>query len=1410
VAEGAAGRRARCKGCGQVFGVDRASIKSTASGGAAVDTAAESPRAGTAEVTQVGRFPIRARLGSGAFGTVYRAYDPQLDREVALKVPHPGTLDTPQRVERFLREARSAARLRHPHIVPVFDAGRDGNHYYIASAFIPGKPLGDAVVGNGLDPRRAARITRELAEAVAYAHGQGIIHRDLKPANVILDSADHPHLLDFGLAARQDESEKLTRDGAVLGTPAYMAPEQAAGQQGDARPAGDQYSLGVLLYELLTGRTPFEGPPATVLYNAIHSEPPRPRSLRPSLPGDLETICLKAMSKQAGDRYVDCQALADDLRRFLDGEPIAARRLGLAERLLRWCKREPVLAVAGVVVALCVLVVMVVLVGSGLRQGYLANVATEEALQAQKERDRASDEADKARQQRDRADKEADKVRQERDRADRALQDAIKERNLANQQLLRAETARYALEYHQAWRDWEENRPGRALEVLDACRLDFRSWEHHFLRALCNRKQQVLVHDQPEVRCAACSADGRLVATGGSVNPGMGPRPGGDVKVRELQTGKVVFQQHGLQGMVRVVALSADGQRLFTVSHDYQLNRPQAKLQVWDVSAGKEVRSWPVEGGQAAALALTPDGGRVAVGLLALNAKGLVAGGEIHVWEIDGKPAWSRTALEAAVTALAFDPQGQWLASANKDGMVRLWATTAGKAGPTFKASESSVCSLCLSADGKYLAAGAIQGEAKVWDHAQGKEVLHLTSTVGFDPCVAFHGSSKLLATGSASGLKLWDLRTGQMSAVQECRQPVYCLSFPGEGNNLVAVGPSSVSAWPQDLVQEYATLRGPEGPIHGLALSPDANWLAALGVSPKSVVEVYVFDAATSKPRFKVQGSGPINLALGISRDGRQFAWSSEPHILKLWSIPDGKQLHVCKHRGYVSSVAYSPVDDRLASAGTVSGSRVGEVRLWDTTTGQQLSTFEVPEADGYCALAFSPDGKVLATGASDKHVRLWDAATGKELRSAATTQFMFKGMAFSPDGKWLAAWSHDHAVTVWNRDTLDEVLSLHLGTRELSVTFSQDSRRLLAGASAEVRGQSGLVGKILVVDIRTGQQLLDLPTHTGQVHSLAASADGTRLATGSADGTVKLWDASRRQQIMPVPILFEPGASAFSGDGQRFAIGVGAAWIKGTVGHVAVYDTATAKLINRYAENQGAIQAVALSPDGQRLAYGVQGKVLVVEAASGKVIKEMTGPKGLITSIGFGPQGTLLAAASAEGGLGLWELGTGKRLLELERVAIRLAFTPDGKQLIATGAGAIKVWEAATGKELPGIVDTGPFAGEMAIAGDGQTLLTLGNDGKARVWDLRGRKLVRTHDGLGGIRALAITPDGRHVVTAGSQLVVWHAGTGKLVRKLDDSHGPFTTLALSPDGRFLFAAVSSRQAWLWDLSWLEQGSLP
>jgi hypothetical protein len=305
----------------------------------------------------IGRFQVRAELGSGAFGMVYRAYDPQLDREVALKVPRAGTLSTPQRVSRFLREGRTAARLFHPHIVPVYDAGQDGGHFYIASAFIEGRTLADALGDGPFDFRRAAEVVHDLARALAYAHGERVVHRDVKPANVMLDGAGRPHLMDFGLARRQEGDEKLTQDGAVMGTPAYMAPELAAGEGTEAGPACDQYSLGVLLYELLAGAAPFAGPVDLVLYHAAHTEPRPPRALRPEVPSDLQTICLKAMAKRPADRYADCRALADDVRRWQEGEPIRARRPGLVERAARWCRREPALTAAVAAAALCLLAV---------------------------------------------------------------------------------------------------------------------------------------------------------------------------------------------------------------------------------------------------------------------------------------------------------------------------------------------------------------------------------------------------------------------------------------------------------------------------------------------------------------------------------------------------------------------------------------------------------------------------------------------------------------------------------------------------------------------------------------------------------------------------------------------------------------------------------------------------------------------------------------------------------------------------------------------------------------------------------------------------------------------------------------------------------------------------------------------
>jgi hypothetical protein len=771
IAEAARGKRTRCKQCGRTF--------------LAAETVGDAPApppAAPGLPAAIGRFQVRARVGVGSFGAVYRAFDPQLDREVALKVPRPGVLDEPRRVERFLREARAAARLRHPHIVPVFDAGKDGEQYYIASAFVEGNSLAAAVDEKGMDFRRAAQVVRELAEALAYAHEQGIVHRDVKPANVMLDGKGRPHLMDFGLASKQDESEKLTNDGALLGTPAYMAPEQAGGQKGEAQPASDQYSLGVLLYELLTGQTPFAGTPSIVLYHAINTEPKPPHSLRPDVPRDLETICLKAMAKRAEERYADCQALADDLRRWLEGEPIAARPLGFGERLLRWSRREPRLAGALGLAAAALLAVAAVLAISSAQQAALTREAQDKAALAQKAEADARDAEREAQEQRGKAVAalaEADKAQgqtkaalakaeERRLEAEKASAEAKAAQNLAEEQgrkaadaLAKSEEALKALkeergktvaaedktrdERWDAYLKWLDRANTELASsgldkakadcqaALQNCPKEFRGFEWYYLNGRSSNRALAPTILSPRAappRCFAFSSDGSRFA-GGSRD--------GDLKVWDLRTEKQVLDLVGHRGFVNCIAFQPGGLSLASGGQD-------KTVRVWNLQTGKETARFEKHAAELSHLSLS--GGRVV---------SVDQDGACFVWDANTTEViFDARKRFGLVLAAALSAGGKRLVLATKEkGLV--WDLEAARA--EREAPELPLTGGRAHADDKRVW-GWSRGDVVIWEIETGKVTRRHLASPGAPLGVSPDGARLVAVVGR--GVMCWDLRTGK------------------------------------------------------------------------------------------------------------------------------------------------------------------------------------------------------------------------------------------------------------------------------------------------------------------------------------------------------------------------------------------------------------------------------------------------------------------------------------------------------------------------------------------------------------------------------------------------------------------------------------------------------------------------
>ena len=679
VADSFAGKSVKCKVCGDTFTISRTeeSVHEPAWGdeGKTVPKPALSAPTVPANAT-VGRFVVRAKVGAGASGTVYRAYDPNLDREVALKLPNPGVMTDPNRAERFLREARIAARLWHQHIVPVFDAGKDGEQFYIATAFVDGKPLSDDIPERGTDFARAARLARELAEALAFAHEQQIVHRDVKPQNVMLDKRDRVLLMDFGLAALQREEEaRLTRDGAVLGTPAYMAPEQAKGQSADVTPAADQYAVGVVLYELLTGEVPFKGPIATVIHNVIRTEPEPPSARRPDVPADLEAICLKAMSKRPEDRYASCADLAAALRHWQERAAAALPATAVPGRDSKL--PHPWAVVARL---LCVLAV----VGLAIYADASARKHAPPVVRGLTAKDYWS------------AGTKA-KVRTSLDHS-KAVScaafspDGTRIATGGDDKIARVWDAKSGKEL----RAFEEH-TGTILSAAfgpDGARVVTGSYDNtaKVWDANTGKEAFALKGHTGSVWSASFSPDGKRIVTASSDKT---------AKVWDAKTGTQLFPLTGHKDYVRRAAFSADGTRIVTASDD-------KAAKVWNAKTKDEIHV--LEGHTAYVLSASfgPDGSRVVTSGNDKTAK---------VWDANtGKELFSLPVQGGGLRSAAFSSDGALLLTACDDKTARVWDANTGKELLVLEGHTAAVNSAAFSPDGKYILTASADKTAKVWE----------------------------------------------------------------------------------------------------------------------------------------------------------------------------------------------------------------------------------------------------------------------------------------------------------------------------------------------------------------------------------------------------------------------------------------------------------------------------------------------------------------------------------------------------------------------------------------------------------------------------------------------------------------------------------------------------------------------
>jgi len=972
-----------------------------------------------------GDYQLLEEIARGGMGVVWKARQKSLNRTVALKVMLSGQFASPQVVQRFHTEAEVVANLQHPNIVTIHEVGEHEGQPYFSMDFVEGRTLAVLVREKPLPAKRAAGYLKAIAEAVHYAHQHGVLHRDLKPSNVLIDASDQPRITDFGLAKRLSGDSELTLTGQVLGSPNYLSPEQASGRQTEVGPASDVYALGAMLYHLVSGRPPFQADAlTTLLRQVIETEPVAPRLLNASIPRDLETICLKCLEKDRLRRYATAQELADELGRFLCGEPILARPVSRPEKVWRWCRRKPALATA---LGAMVLVAAVGFVGV-VSQWRRVEVQRDAAVQA--------------------------RIRADQERYDAAISEA---------QLL--------IEHH---------RFDRAREILARKEQEsYRGWEWGWLQRLCNLDLMTIAHSTP-VMCVAFSPDGRHLFTGSKDMAGRLFEVEAGRQVQEFrghrsQIFRAVFSLDGNRlltagsdGTARIWDLATAQPLLVLTNGDWVYDAvfsPNDEL-IATAAGVKGVKLWDAKSGAALPLSayheqpvqsvsFRPDGRRLAYAegpaLFEEDAEATV-----RVLDLRSGEHRSFKTHRRSIRTIRFSPDGKLLATAGYDGTARLWdAETGAEVRPLQAAfGQETIFDLEFSPDGQWLAVAGVGWSfprAQIFEVSSGRLVQTLGGHSIGVPCIAFSWSGTRLATaGYDRAARVWSAATlPEYVSLEGHDQTVWTIAFSPDGRRL-ASGSLDQTARLWDTERGTSRLTINVGfPVISLAFSPEGKRLVT--VAPNHTAKVW--NATDGQEMLTFSGHTGTVMAVAWSANGQWILTGSKDGTAGLWNAATGARLRTVRcYTNWVLSVAFSPDSRRFATAG-----RDDVVRLWETETGRSFKLLP-----GHCdwvqQVAFSPDGRQLATGGADRQVRLWDVDTGRLLRTMEGHRSGISSLAFSPDGARLATagagadlrqiWAVDRSALIWDLRTGQRLFGLEAHRLwVVAVALSPDGRRLATG---------------------------------------------------------------------------------------------------------------------------------------------------------------------------------------------------------------------------------------------------------------------------------------------------------------------------------------------------------------------------